>query len=63
MSGLIEWWYDLPWALRLGFALLLIGISTLILLLADRIWIWGWAVGGVLLFFCGSGSNKGGYNF
>ena len=61
--GLISWWYDLPVPLRLGFALLLIGISTAPYFFANLIWPWGWAVGGILLLFCGAGSNKGGYNF
>jgi len=57
-------WYDLPWQLRLGVALLLIAIAAIILVAAGRIWWWGWIIGSILLFISGkSDSEKNGYNF
>ena len=59
-----EWWGgQSPW-LRYGVALFCLAISTTVLLLAGRIWPWGWVVGVILLFFAGpSASEKKGYNF
>jgi len=60
----IQWWYGLPLWLRLGIALLLILISTLLWFCADRFWPWGWAMGVILLLFSGpSSSEKKGYRF
>ena len=57
MRSLIEWWAGLSTKAQYGIAICLILVST-ILLLAGRLWIWGWAVGLVLFFFSGS-SNRG----
>ena len=61
--GLFTWWAGQnPW-LRYGFAILLILISTL-LLLAGRIWIWGWVAGVIMLLAGGrTSSEKNGYRF
>jgi hypothetical protein len=61
--GFFNWWAEQsPW-LRYGVALILIAISTIILL-AGRIWIWGWVAGVILLLFAGpSSSEKKGYRF
>jgi hypothetical protein len=48
--GIIEWWTGLPWWLRVGVALLFLGLSTA-LWVADRFWPWGWAIGIALLIF------------
>ncbi len=61
-GAIFEFWYKLPVLLRIGLSLLLIGVSA-ITFLTDRIWISPGVIGLVLLFFAGSGSNKGGYNF
>lgn len=60
--ALIEWWSGLsPW-LRGGIAVAFLLLST-VFLLFDRIWIWGWVVGGVLLVFSFPSSNeKKGYH-
>lgn len=48
--GLYGWWASRsPW-LRIGMAAALLLVSG-ILLLFGHFWIYGWAVGGVLLFF------------
>ena len=46
---LIEWWLELPKAAQYGVAVLILGISAAMLILAGRLWIWGWIVGGVFL--------------
>ena len=63
MGSFLNWWAgQSPW-LRYGIAVLLIATSTGIYF-AGRIWIWGWAVGFVLLCFAGpSDSEKKGYHF
>jgi hypothetical protein len=62
MFGLIwDWYSELPWYFRYGVGLLLIAISTL-LLLAGRIWIWGWVVGAAMLLFASrTQAEKNGY--
>lgn len=60
--GFISWWYELPVLLRISVSLLLLAISTL-MFFSGVVWPWGWVLGGILLLFCGAGSNKGGYNF
>ena len=62
--GFFSFWSDLPPLLRYGVALVLIGISTGLYFLADRIWPWGWVSGIILLLLAGpSDSEKKGYNF
>lgn len=62
--SVFSFWSDLPPWLRYAVAISLMLISTAIYFLADRIWIWGWAAGVVLLFFAGpSDSEKKGYRF
>lgn len=64
LHSIIEWWAELPWWLRIGVALILIGVSTVVYLISDRIWIWGWVVGALLLFIGGpSQTEKRGYRF
>ena len=46
---IIDWWADLSRPAKYGFSLSLLALNLAVLLLADRIWIFGWAVGGVLL--------------
>jgi hypothetical protein len=60
--GIFEWWGGLsPW-IRFGVAIGFLLLSTVILLF-DRIWIWGWVVGTVLLIFSfPSGPEKKGYH-
>ena len=60
---MFDLWYESPRILRIGLGLLLIGISTVIFFAAERIWIWGWVVGGIMIMASGAGKNKGGYNF
>lgn len=48
---MLEWWIELPWWLRVGVGLILIGISTALYLFAHRFWPWGWAVGAVFVLF------------
>ena len=60
---MFDLWYESPVWLRAGIGLILIGISTCLFFFADRIWIWGWAIGFIFLLFSGAGKNKGGYNF
>lgn len=60
---MFEFWYELPWLLRVGLGLVFIGISTLLLLCADRIWPYGWVVGAIMVLASGTGGNKNGYNF
>jgi hypothetical protein len=59
---MFSFWYELPQVLRIAVGLVFIAISTA-LLLADRIWIWGWVVGAIMILASGAGKNKGGYNF
>lgn len=60
---MLDWWCDLPWWLRYGFALLMLLIST-ILFFCGIFWPWGWAMGLILLLLSGrSQSEKDGYNF
>jgi hypothetical protein len=47
---MISWWTGLPWKLRMGVALALLLLST-ILFFAGYLWIWGWLIGVVLLMF------------
>jgi hypothetical protein len=63
VHSFFEWWGGLsPW-LRFGVAGGFLLLSTLIWLLADRIWIWGWVIGIVLLIFSfPSGPEKKGYH-
>ncbi|MCU0688602.1 MAG: hypothetical protein MUE97_02515 [Phycisphaerales bacterium] len=58
--ALFEWWYEMPWWVRYGLALALILLSTFILL-AGRLWIWGWVVGFIMLALAGrsQGEKKG----
>ncbi len=63
LYSVIEWWAGLPMWLRVGVALLFLGLSTVLWFLG-RFWPWGWAVGGILLLMSGkSSSEKSGYNF
>lgn len=58
---MLEWWSGLRPAARYGIAISLLTISTA-LFLCGWLWIWGWAVGGVLLCVAGpSRSEKNGY--
>jgi hypothetical protein len=58
-----QWWAGLsPW-LRYGVAIAFILLSTATLF-TDRLWYWGWVVGGILLMFAEpSDSEKKGYRF
>jgi hypothetical protein len=48
--GLISWWAGCsPW-LRFGVAGLFLAASG-VMLLFGHVWIWGWAIGGVMLLF------------
>ena len=38
-------WMDTDILAKMGFGVLMIGVSTGLLLLTDRIWVWGWVVG------------------
>lgn len=49
--GLFEWYAGLPPLLRFFFALVPLAISTVLFFFFDRLWPWGWAVGGVMLCF------------
>jgi fucose permease len=60
---MFDFWYELPFLLRIGLGLLLIGISTLIFFAADRIWPYGWIAGAIMVLGSGAGGNKNGYNF
>ena len=63
LKALIEWWAGLNWKIRIGIPIILLIISGL-MLLAGRVWIFGWAAGLVLLLFGGpSDSEKKGYKF
>ena len=60
---IFEWWASQsPW-IRYEVAVVLLLISTGFLL-AGRLWIWGWVVGGLMLLFGGpSDSERKGYKF
>lgn len=60
---MFNFWYELPTILRIALGLVFIGISTAVLVFGDRIWIWGFVVGGIMILVSGAGNNKGGYNF
>lgn len=60
---MFDFWYELPTILRIALGLVFIGISVAVLVFANRIWIWGFAVGGIMILASGAGNNKGGYNF
>jgi len=64
VHAVFEWWSELDWKLRVGVALALLLVSTL-LWLAGRFWPWGWAVGVVLLLFSfpSSAERKGYHDF
>jgi hypothetical protein len=59
LFGIIEWWAGLPRGTRYVFSLAWLAFSTAIVLLADRIWIAGFVIGGVLLVctFLGVGED------
>lgn len=64
LQWFLGWWSDLPWWVRMLVALVPIAISTIAYFAADRLWIWGWIVGGVLLAFSfPSGPESKGYRF
>jgi hypothetical protein len=48
--GFFQWWAGLSTWLKVGVALVLLLIST-VLWFAGRFWPWGWVAGGVLLLF------------
>jgi hypothetical protein len=50
MRGFFEWWAGLNTWLKVGVALVLLSIST-ILWFTGRFWPWGWAAGLILLLF------------
>ena len=61
---MLEWWAGLsPW-LRYGVALAFLLAST-ILFFCRIVWVWGWAIGGVLLIlaFPSSAKRKGYHDF
>ena len=61
---MIEWWAELsPWV-RYGVAVFFMLLSTVLLLVFDLFWPWGWGAGVIFLFFAGpSDSEKRGYRF
>lgn len=44
-------WLDWDILAKMGGGLALIGVSFGILFFAQRIWFWGWVVGGILFFW------------
>ena len=57
-----ERWAGLNTWLKVGMALLLLGVST-VLWFTGRIWLWGWVAGVVLLLFSfPSDAQKKGYH-
>jgi hypothetical protein len=62
---MFEWYGGLPSWLRFSAALFFLLIATLMWLLADRVWIWCWAVGIALLLFAfpTQGEKKGFHDF
>jgi hypothetical protein len=60
---MVRWWAGLPWRLRLGVALALLLLSTILWQVAGHFWPWGWAAGSVLLLYSfPSGPEKKGYH-
>lgn len=59
---MLDWWTGLNWKFRVGVALTLILIST-VLYFCGVWWWWGWAVGTVLLLFAfPNDAEKRGYH-
>jgi hypothetical protein len=54
---MINWLMSLPWYWRAGAALVCLMISTG-MLMAGRIWPWGWVVGVLLLLLLPLGSTE-----
>jgi len=64
LRSFLEWWGGQSPLLRYGVGLLFLGISTALYFFADRVWIWGWIIGAVMIMFGGpSDSEKRGYHF
>ena len=49
IHSIIDWWADLSRPAKYGFCLSVLALNAALLLFAGTLWIFGWAVGGVLL--------------
>ncbi|MFG0293100.1 MAG: hypothetical protein ACIAQF_10835 [Phycisphaerales bacterium JB065] len=54
---------DSPWYVRLGVALLFLGIGAFAFFVMNVFWPWAWGIGAVLLVFAIPSGKKSPYDF
>ncbi len=58
MRSLIDWWLDLSRVQRFMLCGAILGAALVVLLAFDRVWITGWAAGGVLFVLTAFGIGE-----